>query len=130
MKNILYKQHNENFIWLLMFLIVLQNIFPLQSHTKTVMTDTGRMVLICTLEGMVPLSLDENNHITEQQHLEGSLSSVAILFSELMSSAITIDKLAPWFSIFLPKLIIPPFFTIDLFTFNKSFQLIRAPPLP
>ncbi len=128
MDNILSTQVNKKLAWLLVSLIILQNLLPVQSHTQMVTTDTGRTVLMCTLDGLQEVSVNEDGLFSEQQVQQHNIFSAAINFSELMSSATTVVKVFQIPSIFIPSLILAIVNTVNITTDTKSFQLIRAPP--
>lgn len=128
MKQILHTKYNNNLAWLLMLLIVIQNLLPLQTHTKAVVTDSGRTVIMCTLDGLKSISLDEQGHVSNSVVQQHNALSAPIQFSELMTSATTAVKSFQIPSTFIPEQTLSYFTTSYLKTNSNSFQLIRAPP--
>jgi len=128
MKQILHTKYNNNLAWLLMLLIVVQNLLPLQTHTKAVVTDSGRTVIMCTLDGLKSIILDKQGHVSDETVQQHNALSAAIQFSELMASATTAVKSLQISTTFIPSLTLATFISVYLKINSNRFQLIRAPP--
>lgn len=114
-----------------MFVLTLfaQIFLPIQSHTRAIQTNTGRTVVVCTLQGYQTLQLDEKGRIIESQYESQTQTSAAVKFSQLLAHA------APALS-FVED--ISPEITPQQFSkFNHSILVsnpdwhfsVRAPPL-
>ena len=72
---------------LMVLVLFAQVLMPLQSHTRLVRTDGGRMVVLCTLQGLEQLQLDDQGQIVEKKFHSGNHHSAAVKFSQLLGGA-------------------------------------------
>ena len=72
-------------ILLLLVAFAAQVLLPLQSHTNTVVTKSGKVVVICTLQGMRSFMVDEEGYIGEAVSVSLNQGSAAYKFSELLA---------------------------------------------
>ena len=127
MNQILNKQYRHLLALSLVLLIIVQNLLPIQTHTKAVVTDSGRTIIVCTLEGLQTVSLDEFGQVDDSVQHHQTLTA-ATQFSELMSTATSAVNSFQITSFFVPSVKDISFATTSFKLLSKSFQLIRAPP--
>jgi len=85
---IYFKQWQKYSIVLMFVLTLFAQIFlPIQSHTRAVQTDSGRTVVLCTLQGYQTVQLDEQGRIIESQYESQTQTSAAVKFSQLLAHA-------------------------------------------
>jgi hypothetical protein len=87
MLNFRKKSNIKQWVSYLSLLLLLQGIFPVQSHTYLVRGDDGRVVEVCTLEGIKTLVIDDNGNPVEHDPAD-SERSAAIAFSSLVAEAL------------------------------------------
>jgi hypothetical protein len=113
---------------LLSFLLLLQGLLPMQLHTVLVRGDSGRLLEICTLEGIKTVVIDEHGN-PASDFTKGNERSAAIAFSQLMAEALpdTAEPLLvypPLADFHHPQVPIQVIFTVLL-----GLLPIRAPPV-
>ncbi len=116
-------------IFLLIVAFAAQVLLPLQSHTYTVVTKTGKVVVLCTLQGMRSFQLDDEGQIGEAISAASNQESAAYRFSQLLaysSPSLSEFYLAPFKSVAIDFTdTIRPVFSQD----TSQYFFIRAPPL-
>ena len=129
MPNVLYinKQNMTPLALLLVLLIIVQNLLPVQTHTKVVVTDSGRTIIVCTLDGLKTVSLDGFSNPTNEANAPQTFTA-AIQFSELMASATAAVNTFQVTTRFVPSLLLSYLHSISLKISLDRFKLIRAPP--
>lgn len=128
MKIISPKKYGDSIAWLLVLLIVIQNLFPVQTHTKEAITDSGRSILVCTLDGLKTLKIYNQESVSDQLYQQTNLLSPAIQFSELLFSSTTALNDFFLITVITTKVTLTNLFSLHLNLKHNSFQLIRAPP--
>ncbi len=125
-------RHNKTFsaqiAWLLALFIVLQNAMPLQAHTTMVTTASGETVIMCTLNGLKAISVDEDGLPSAHQIQQHNADSAAMQLSNLLAHA---SPALPAFSFTLIDLFIstPTIFnSVTLPPTKALIRAIRAPP--
>jgi len=119
----------RNIVLMFVLILLAQTFLPLQSHTRVVLTDTGRVVVLCTLQGYQTVQFDEQGRITGKQYQSQAQTSAAVKFSQLLSYA---TPVLPIFDLASSD--------VDNFHFSETHQpvlktdtgwyfSIRAPPL-
>ena len=106
-----------------------QILMPIQSHTRLVKTGDGRLVVLCTLQGLVSAEVDDDGVIDAGKVVHHTGQSAAVKFSQLLASA------SP--DAFIPRLLgapaihaaptMPALARVPRIAFRQ--QPIRAPPL-
>jgi len=81
------KSTYHRLIRLLSFLLLLQGLLPVQLHTVLVRDDNGRLLEICTLEGIRTVAIDEHGNPLSDSS-EGTERSAAIAFSQLVAEVL------------------------------------------
>lgn len=83
----LKKATKNRLIPLLSLLLLLQGLLPVQLHTTLVRDDNGRLLEICTLEGIQTLVVNERGELVSD-FIKDNERSAAIAFSQLMTEAL------------------------------------------
>ena len=128
--SLLYKlKHYEALIWVLALALYTQAMMPVQTHTQLVQDDSGRMGVVCTLEGMKTVQVTDDGQIIEIDTLASSKhDSAAWTFSDLMAAAAPFTE-AP--AISPPELNAskpPAYYQLALSENRQQIRAIRAPP--
>ncbi len=75
-------------IALVVLTLFAQILLPIQSHTRLVKTGDGRLVVLCTLQGLVNAAVNDDGSLVDSGKLaQNTGKSAAIKFSQLLTSA-------------------------------------------
>lgn len=82
------KTHHHYIAWICVFLLFVQNLLPLQTHTKLKQNELGELVTVCTLQGIKQVestypalpSIADNDQSQDQE-----LPTAAVKFSTLIA---------------------------------------------
>jgi len=85
--NRLSSHNHHGIIKMMVLLLFIQTLLPLQTHTRVARTDSGRLVVLCTLQGIQKVQLDDQGRIIEKGFHATTHSSAAVKFSQLLGSA-------------------------------------------
>lgn len=125
------RQSAHALIWLLMLLVWIQNLLPIQSHTRLARDTAGTVVVVCTLHGTKTLPLDMRGVTTPQSDdTPEQTVTPACLFSQLMTTAAIAVNAAALRRIALWPTAIPGMHEVRFHASTPAHrQLIRAPPI-
>ena len=118
----------EALVWLLALALYTQAMMPVQTHTQVVQDDTGRMVVVCTLEGMKTVQVIDGQIIEVDSLASSKHESAAWSFSDLMAAAAPFAE-AP--TVYPPELNAsqpPVYYQLALTEGRQQVRAIRAPP--
>ncbi|MCW8964813.1 MAG: hypothetical protein OQL16_13540 [Gammaproteobacteria bacterium] len=118
----------RRFIRLLSFLLLLQGLLPVQLHTVLVRDDNGRLLEVCTLEGVKTVVMDEHGDPVSDS-TQGNERSAAIVFSQLVAEALP-DTAEPLVIYSPPADFHHPLVQMQVISIAPPGLLpIRAPPI-
>lgn len=76
-------------VWTLALMLVAQALFPIQSHTRWAVTEDGRVVELCTLQGTVVVTLTRDGELPAESPAQQDDRTAAMAFSQLLAEAHT-----------------------------------------
>ena len=128
--SLLYKlKRFEGLIWLLVLALYTQAMMPVQTHTQMVQDDSGRMVVVCTLEGTKTVQVGDDGQIIEVDSLASSKhDSAAWTFSDLMAAAAPFAESPQIHQPELNTSDFPAYYQLALRNNRQQIRSIRAPP--
>lgn len=109
---------------LMLFVLLVQMMIPIQSHSRLVQTPDGRVFEMCTLQGVVMVDAD-GQHVTDEKPSR----SAAMAFSDLLTAA-AIDVAEPqpaWRTFVAGEF--PPLLLQSPTRQSVQQRSIRAPPV-
>ncbi|MCB1789825.1 MAG: hypothetical protein KDJ24_05970 [Gammaproteobacteria bacterium] len=109
---------------LMLFVLLVQMMIPIQSHSRLVQTPDGRVFEMCTLQGVVLVDAD-GQHVTDEKPSR----SAAMAFSDLLTAA-AIDVAEPqpaWRTFVAGEF--PPLLLQSPTQQSVQQRSIRAPPV-
>ncbi len=139
MKSLVHTNHRQSagVIFLLIVAFAAQVLLPIQSHTSTVVTKSGKVVVLCTLQGMQAFLFNDEGGVGEA--ISDSVVATVSDASNKGSAAFRFSLLLAYSSASLPEFYLAPFKAIAV-DFNETilpifsqdvveYFSIRAPPL-
>ena len=119
----------RNWVSIISLLLLLQGIFPAQTHSKLVKNDSGQLVEVCTLYGLKTIELDANGHPLDEQSQTDDQRSPAMALSKLMAEAVSDVVVPVVFQKDVPSYPIPNTYTVVIPEVISGLMPIRAPPV-
>lgn len=110
----------------MLLLVFAQSLLPIQSHTRWVQSADGRLIEMCTLQGIVVVDAADNGDLGDT----APSRSAAMSFSDLLTSAATgVPEAQPaWVALIATEF--PPQITSTPTRQGVQQRPIRAPPVP